>query len=47
MTLVHEYTHAYEHQVLKKNRRGHSKTGGVIFSRFMKETDKILKISVK
>lgn len=44
--LLHEYVHAYEDQFLKSRRKGHTKVGGKIFSKFKKEMDKILKISV-
>ncbi len=45
--LLHEYTHAYEDQFLKSRRKGHTKIGGKIYSKFKKEMDKILRIFVK
>ena len=45
-TLLHEFTHAYEDQILKSESMRHTKIGGKIFSKFKKESDKILKISV-
>lgn len=45
--LLHEYAHSFEHQILKSNRRGHSKEGGVMLGRFKRELDKIIKISLR
>lgn len=45
-TLIHEFTHAYQHQVLGQ-KLNHNKKGGELMKKFTKEIDKILKISVK
>ncbi|MFH1311096.1 MAG: hypothetical protein ABIH65_01685 [Nanoarchaeota archaeon] len=44
--LCHELTHAYQHQIEHNHRGGHNKVGGKVYLKFMKATDKILKISV-
>ena len=48
--LVHEFTHAYQHQILDYSgeRRGkHLKTDGEVYQRFLKSTEDILTISLK
>ncbi|MBS3091492.1 hypothetical protein J4217_03540 [Candidatus Pacearchaeota archaeon] len=45
-TLCHELTHAYQHQIEKNNKLVHNKVGNKIFSKFMKSTEDILKISL-
>ena len=44
-TLIHELTHAYQHQVLGK-KFSHNEHGWEMFKKFKKESDKILRISV-
>ena len=45
-TLIHEFTHTYQHQVLGQ-KLSHNKHSGAIFWKFKKEADKILKFSIK
>jgi len=46
-TLCHELTHAHQHQIENYHRDGHNKAGREIYRKFTKETDKIVKISLK
>ena len=45
-TLLHELAHAYQIQILGHSGR-HDKIGGELYRKFLKETDSILKISLK
>lgn len=45
-TLCHELAHVYQHQILGHSGR-HDKRGGKIYQKFLKETDKILKVEFK
>lgn len=49
-TLCHELSHAYQHQILKYpygRKKIHDKKGGAIYQKFLKETDKILRVGFK
>lgn len=45
-TLIHEFTHAYQHQILGE-KLSHNKKGGKMFKKFKKECNKIIKVSIK
>jgi len=44
-TLIHEFTHAYQHQILGE-KLSHDNKGWKMFKKFKKESDKIIRISV-